>query len=340
MPTGTLPASGKALFEKVYKSALSGSCKGDKECASKTAWSSVKGAGWSKVGEKWVKKSDVVAEFSMYFSKVGTNTKKWSMTASDTLLDLRDEAMSLELYKSFTENIEQEKSVPEPFSPLVTDSFWTGGMPYLSVAHYSALNGDAISGDVHAVYVDGNQLKAKGVFNETPLGQATWKSVLQDKSGTSKFEDKTRVSIGFLDLAHKHGDFVFQRESLDDRCPMCDEGAGNKVYLKGYLVHLAMTRKPVNPRSEVEVDLSMEKLTRKEDAASIVGDELAEELSEKQKLSVTLSDVIVERADTPDEPKVEEVPVEEVPAEDNTVSTDEPVAEKSDVAATPRKSVV
>lgn len=314
----SLPHDAKSLWEKVYNSALSGSCKGDKECAAKSAWGALKSAGWKKQGDSWVKSSGAIAEFSMYFSKVGTNTKKWSMTASDTLLDLRDEAMSLELYKSFTENIEKDLPVPDPFAPIVTDSFWEGGMPYLSIAHFPALDGEGIPGDVHAVYVDGNQLKAKGVFNETPLGLATWKSILADKSGTSHYEDKTRVSIGFLDLSHKHGDFVFERKSLDDRCPMCEEGAGNKVYLKGYLVHLAMTRVPVNPRSEVEVDLSM--TTRKEDAESIVGEELAETLAEKQKALIGKSDILVERADG-DEP--------ETPAD--TVSSDEPkVEEKQD----------
>ena len=33
MPTGSLPESGKKLWEKVYNEALKGSCKGDKECA-------------------------------------------------------------------------------------------------------------------------------------------------------------------------------------------------------------------------------------------------------------------------------------------------------------------
>ena len=275
------------------------------------------------------KNSDVISEFSMYFTKA-TQNKKWSMTASDTLLDLRDEAMSLELYKSFIDNIDTDRPVPKPFDALVTDSYWNGGTPYLSIAHYSDLEGEGIPGEVEVVYVDGNQLKAKGKFNETPLGLAAWNSVVEDKSKAE--DERVRVSIAFIDLKHRHGNMVFERKSFEDMCPMCVEGAKNKVYLKGYLVHLAMTRKPVNPRSEVEVELSMGTITRKDDAASIVGEELATELSEKQKAMVGLSAVLVERADgdepveevAQEEPKVNEEVVEPVA---DTVSTDEPVVE-------------
>ncbi|MDU9711639.1 hypothetical protein RGC52_08025, partial [Helicobacter pylori] len=79
--------------------------------------------------------------------------------------------------------------------------------------------------------------------------------------------------------AHKHGDngAVFVRESLKSVCPECQKGAGNKIYVDGYLVHLALTRKPVNPRTIIQAeDNAMAKksiVTRKDDALSIVQDE-------------------------------------------------------------------
>ena len=69
MPVGTLPAAGKKVWEKVYDDALAGSCKGDKECAAKSAWSAVKGAGWKKKDGKWQKKSDSIVEMPMYITK-------------------------------------------------------------------------------------------------------------------------------------------------------------------------------------------------------------------------------------------------------------------------------
>jgi hypothetical protein len=103
---------------------------------------------------------------------------------------------------------------------------------------------------------------------------------------------KIRISIGFLDLEHKHmvgkgktPDYTFTRKGLQDICPMCQEGIGNKVYTKGQLVHLALTRVPVNPRTNMEVAKAMTIETKKQDAESIVGKELSDTLEEKSLLS-------------------------------------------------------
>lgn len=72
--------------------------------------------------------------------------------------------------------------------------------------------------------------------------------------------------------------------------------SAGKVYLKGHLVHLALTRVPVNQRTIMEVDKSM--ATQKEDAASIVSEELAEELEAKEKAElVGKADILVTRAE-------------------------------------------
>jgi cation transport regulator ChaB len=297
MPTGNLPASGKKLFEEVYDKALKGSCKGDKECAARTAWSSVKGAGWSKDKDgNWSKKSDFQT-FSLSVTRASydkvTNEMRWKASASDTEADLYDDNMSLELFEDFIDRIDSIEPAPEDFR----SRFWVGGMPYLSVSHYPDLDGKAVPGTVESVFIDGNFLKSEGKFNDTPLGRASFRSVNEDLYGKNKEgQDKVRISIAFIDWKHKHKDTqtIFERKSLDDMCPECfknmitDIAEGNglsatssgaKEFLRGQLIHLAMTRVPVNTRTLMEVERAMK--TRKEDAESIVGEELAKELEEE-----------------------------------------------------------
>jgi hypothetical protein len=303
MPFSSLPkdSPGFKLWEKVHDASIKA---GDDEAtAAKKSWGALKNAGFEKQGDKWVKKNALV-EFSMAITP--GSSMRWKMTASDTKKDLYDERMTLPLYKSFIENINSKKPVPEAFKSLVTSDFWKGGMPYVSISHYPDLNGEAVPGIPEAVYTDGDTLKAKGKFFDTKLGQNCYKSIADDLSTPE--DKKIRVSIAFLDLAHQHGDNpVFHRNSLADTCPQCEEGIGDKKYLEGYLVHFALTRVPVNQRATVEVDKSMAKITRKQDAASIIDPELAEEL-EKKAMLVGKSDVLVEFSDTEDALDVSESP--------------------------------
>ena len=113
--------------------------------------------------------------------------------------------------------------------------------------------------------------------------------------------DRIRISIAFLDLAHKHGENgkVFERKSISSVCPECQRHVGEKIYVDGYLVHLALTRVPVNPRTIMEPEDIMAKksiTTRKEDAVSIVGDSTLVEEIEKAALE-TKSDVLVEMSE-------------------------------------------
>ena len=245
-----------------------------------------------------------LVEFSMAITPGAS--MRWKMTASDTKKDLYDERMTLPLYKSFIENINNKASVPEAFKSLVTSDFWKGGMPYVSISHYPDLNGEAVPGIPDSIYTDGEQLKAKGKFFDTKLGQSCFKALSEDTNTPD--DKKVRVSIAFLDLAHQHGDApVFHRNSLTDVCPQCEEGIGDKKYLDGYLVHFALTRVPVNQRASVEVDKSMAKITRKQDAASIIDPALAEEL-EKKAILVGKSDALVEFSDTEEVRDVSESP--------------------------------
>lgn len=252
--------------------------------------------------------SDLIQEFPLFISKssLQDGEMRWAAVNSDTSTDLYGEKMTLGLYQKMLARIEQELPPPEEFRSMVCSEYWCGGIPYVSIAHYSDGNGKAVPGETLEIFIDGNQLKAKGILYDTPLGRAVWKSLKEDELNYKNQVDaeRIRISIAFLDLAHKHGDngIVFVRESLKSVCPECQKGAGNKIYVDGYLVHLALTRKPVNPRTIIQAeDNAMAKksiVTRKDDALSIVQDEsLVEEVVEAALTSK--SDALVEMSDTP-----------------------------------------
>ena len=291
-----MPESSPAfkLWEKIHDASKK---TGDSdEVAAKKAWSGIQSAGFKKVNDKWIKENALV-EFSMAITSGAP--MRWKMTASDTKKDLYDERMTLPLYKSFISNIENKIPVPEAFKGLVESDYWKGGMPYVSISHYPDLNGEAVPGLPEAVYTDGDALKSKGKFFDTKLGRSCYKALSEDENTPE--DKKIRVSIAFLDLAHQHGDGpVFKRQSLTDSCPQCEDGVGDKKYLDGYLVHFALTRVPINQRASVEVDKSMAKITRKQDAATIIDPELADELERKAML-VGKSEALVEFSDTEDE---------------------------------------
>jgi len=228
-----------------------------------------------------------VAEFSLYISKASfdkaTQERRWSAVTSDIDPDSYNDEMSLELYADFEKRIESKELPPERHR----SDFWSGGLPYVSISHYLDLNGEGVPGPTDQVWTDGKCFKAKGRLYDTKLGRACFDAICRDLYGEekSKHENKIRISIAFVDWAHKHksNGFEFVRESLDEICPEClkEMITGNsegKVFLRGHLIHLALTRVPVNERTSMEVR-SM--VTQTEDAASIVGEELAEVIAEK-----------------------------------------------------------
>jgi len=331
MPYSSLPAGSPAfkLWEKVHSAAKAAG--DDDETAAKKSWGALKNAGFEKVDGKWIKTKALV-EFSMAMMK-GADMR-WRMTASDTKKDAYDERMTLPLYRSFIDNINSKKPVPEAFK-FVTSDYWKGGMPYVSISHYPDLNGFAVPGIPETVYIDGETFKGKGKFFDTRLGRKCYQSLSENDSVPD--DKKVRVSIAFLDLAHQHGDGpVFKRNSLSDICSQCENEVGDKKYLDGYLVQLAMTRVPVNKRSSMEVEKSM--TTRKQDAESIIDPELAEEL-EKKALLIGKSVMMVEFADTDD--PIEVIEAEEqvegfVEGDPNLPETDdpnppEPIVEEADL---------
>jgi hypothetical protein len=201
-------------------------------------------------------------------------------------------------------------------------------MPYLSISHYSDLEGKAVPGMVDAVYIDGDCQKAcfksKGTFSDTPIGRAAFEAVRDNPNQPE--DNKVRVSIGFLDWAHVHksNNYKFMREDVDDICPECWKEmlkgkSKGKIYLAGQLVHEALTRVPANKRTEMEVDKSM--TTRKEDASTIIGEELAEKLEKEAKL-VGKSEALVIKADDDDD--AEPIPVGDVEIEESTTEEECP----------------
>ena len=250
--------------------------------------------------------SQGLEELSLAIVKVSVDKSdggvmRWRAVASDVSPDLYSEQMSTDLYDDFIHRIETKSQVPEPFNKVLGED-WAGGMPYLSISHYkSGTNSKNVPGMPEKIYRDGDKLKAVGTLASNALGHAVFKSLCDDLYTEKANKDgKIRISIGFLDLEHKHlgkgntPDFLFTRSNLTDACPMCQEGTGNKVYTKGQLVHLALTRVPVNPRTDMEVSKAMAIQTKLDDAESIIGKELSDTLEEK---SLVSSDAIVIKSD-------------------------------------------
>jgi hypothetical protein len=329
MPEGNLPEKAKKVYLEAEASAKK-TCpegEGHEECVARKSWAAVK-RGWKKEGDKWIPKS--TAEFSLYISKASfdkaTQERRWYAVASDTDPDSYDDEMSLSLYEDFIDRIERKELPPERHR----SDFWSGGMPYLSISHYLDLNGSAVPGPTDSVYIDGKCLKAKGKFDDTPLGRACFDAVCKDLYGEEKSEhdNKVRISIAFVDWGHRHksNGYEFFRENLDDICPEClkeiilgkSEG---KVFLKGHLIHLALTRVPVNERTSMEVR-SM--TTQKEDAESIVGEELAEEIEQLSK-DVGKADLVIK---SEQEEPVQEEPVQELAKMDEDEEDDEEMKDK------------
>lgn len=226
-----------------------------------------------------------LALLDMWITRVSEDKqgiKRWFATSSGVKLDLYKEKMSIALFDDFVERIERGDPAPPPF---ISDA-WQGGLPYLGIAHYLDLNGAGIIGPSEAVWVDNKVLKMKGTFDEkSPLAIAAYEAIQKDRLEERADQDRVRVSIAFIDWGHNHNQkHMFARKSLRDQCMFCEAGVRDKEYTAGQLVHLALTRRPAYPETEIvalEERSSMTK--RRDDAASIVGDLLADDLEKRNK---------------------------------------------------------
>lgn len=260
-------------------------------------------------------------------------TMRWVATASDTDPDSWEEATSLELFGDWIQRSAGRGNkvswLPKP------------GMPFLGVAHYPGMDGAGIAGGVSRMYIDGKQFKASGHFSPSPLGQACYLAVrgqLTDIKNGVQVENPIRVSAAWYDLAHSHGGKVYHRKSLSDTCPLCvGKSSSGKRYLAGQIDHLALTRIPVHPRTDISLEVKSMAHTRRDDAASIIGEEMAEELenslkgrASKSKADDKADDVIVVKSEEDGE-EAEEVGVLEMLGEAVTMRSAASVSERLSV---------
>jgi cation transport regulator len=292
---GVLPDAAKDIYVGAFNASYEDTCKdrSDRDaCASKIAWAAVKKK-YQKSGDNWVPKAALV-EVELVITKASLQadgTMRWQATVSDVGPDATGERTSLALFRDWIERM--EKGVTVSFLPPPT-------LPFLGVSHYPRLDGFGEAGITEKAYVDGKQFKAGGVFLDSPVGKAVFETLRAEldmvKRGEA-VEQPVRISAAWWDLEHSHGDFVFTRRSLTDICPMCIQGVGDKVYLRGQPDHWASTRVPIHPRTSLALEeKSMPKIKRRDDAASIVGDDLADELEGKAQQLVGKSEA---EEDTP-----------------------------------------
>ena len=326
MPPQGLPEKAKKVFLSAEASAKKTCPTGENydACIAKKSWAAVK-RGWKKEGEKWVPKA--TAEFSLYINKASFDKKtqemNWFAVASDIEPDSYNDSMSLELYADFEKRIESKELPPERHR----SDYWSGGMPYLSISHYLDRNGKGVPGPTDNVYVDGKCLKANGRFDNTVLGRACFDAVCKDLYGEEKseHENKVRISIAFIDWGHTHksNGYEFTRESLDEFCPECLKemfiGEEGKTFQKGHLIHLALTREPVNTRTSMEVR-SM--TTREEDAVSIIGEDVHDETFAEKEDDELKADLVIKSE--------QEEPIEEVKAKAKKEEKDEEEEEEKE----------
>lgn len=234
------------------------------------------------------KEKIIETEFFITKATLDEKTGKmvWAATASDTDPDSYSEKMSLELYQSFINGID------------------SANPPYLSLAHYPKLKGKGVAGEATEVYIQGKQLKAKGYFNDTPLGIRSYNAIREDRREQRSDHNKIRISIGFYDRMHSHSNGIVWDYASNQPCTQCALGIGGKVYLKGVLEHLALTRVPVNKRTDITAKSESEDMTtRYEDALSIVGDtEIVDEIEKAHQDEMKgKSDAngLIERSDNP-----------------------------------------
>ena len=210
-----------------------------------------------------------------------TNTKAkgllWSATASDDEPDYFGDKCTIELFTNFVSRAQTSKN-----------------MGYVSVAHYGKfdripetksqiLGHDGTAGAVEELFLSQNRLRAKGHFYDNEVGKQAYRSIFKDHHLKVSPKESVRISIGFYDYKHSHdveGEVVLFDRNKESTCVHCVAGSP-RTFLDGELIHLALTRIPANPRTPIELEeiqRSITMHTRRDDAASIIGDDLADEI--------------------------------------------------------------
>ena len=239
--TKNMPEHAKKIFISAFNSALKKY--GNEETAFKVAFAAVKTKYTQTKDGKWVKKEekallDNYHLLPMYITKavMGDNGEMiWHSTASDTGLDLYEESMSVQLYKGFIDSFTKESHI------------------FVSLSHYPSLSGKAELGKATSLYIDGEKFKAKGIFYDTLLGKAAYNAIRKDRRDNPDLDTRIRVSIGFYDHHHRHGKLGEWSIKSDVPCLLCAQGVKEKVYLRGILNHVALTRSPARITTDISV---------------------------------------------------------------------------------------
>lgn len=196
-------------------------------------------------------------ELGMYFTKASLHedgTMHWAATVTDTGVDKHGERVDKSFFANAIKNAE------------------TFGLPYLCTSHYDFKDKGVpdekwVHGRADVLFEDGEKFKAKGVFFDTPLGKANFVAVREDIQNDIPHDERVRISQGFYDKTKE-----------EEKSETTEDGGTRKVYKDGIIKHLATTRVPVLPRTEIEAWKEKSMTTKLEDATSIVGEELAKEL--------------------------------------------------------------
>lgn len=202
-------------------------------------------------------------ELGMYFTKAALHndgTMHWAATVTDTGIDNHGERVD----KAF-------------FGNAIKHAEGFGLLPYMCVSHFDFAGKDVpddkwVVGPTLAIFEDGERFKAKGTLENTGLARAAFDAIQNDIKERVPHDERVRISMGFYD-----------RTKEEEKSEATEDGSSRRVYRDGIIKHLALTRVPVLPRTEVEAWREMSMTTKREDAASIVGEELAEELEEYAK---------------------------------------------------------
>ena len=177
----------------------------------------------------------------------------WQGVVSDDDWDRQKERLSLSIFDDFKYRLDAERQKAD-YEP-----------PFVSLAHYRRLDDDAgVRGSVEDIWTQGHVFKAEGWFRDDPLSKRCFEVVRDElrrlKAGET-VSNPVRFSLGFYSY----------REAME---------GGRIVFLKGVLDHIALTRVPINERTEFTHIEEKSMTTKKEDALSIVGDDFTEDIDE------------------------------------------------------------
>lgn len=306
MPAATLqklPAKAREIWEAAFQEAKADHTEED---AAKIAWGAVKNAGYNRDKDGEWHKMHLV---SMYFTKASAGddgVMRWSATVSKFEPDVQADEVTPAFYKYAIGQIDRGLRP----APVLCVSHIDHGKP----------SDVWVAGDTDKMYIDGKLPKARGVFRDTPLGKALFAAVRRDINENIPFEERVRISMGFFD------------QESEPRVTKSEDGGEQqgRRFLKGWVKHFAATRVPVVAETNLEADMEVKAMpmTRKEDAASIVGDDLAEELLQATQKAVFGSEGLITKQDdeeeeeTPEEEGAEEEEAEEEAEEEEEAETE------------------